>query len=164
MRKVLKWIGIVLGSLLGLLVLIIVGFLIYGQISFKPVQANRPLYQIQADVSPEGLARGKYLVENVMGCAGACHSPSPETPFIGVMDKLNMGPAELEFNIAQPDPRSANRPGFVDGCGNRARDPGRRGSRRARTGGHARQQLSRAERCRYGGHPGLPAQSAAYQQ
>jgi mono/diheme cytochrome c family protein len=104
MRKVLKWIGIVLGSLLGLLVVIVIGLLIYGQISYKPVQANRPLYEIQADRSPEGMARGKYLVESVMGCTGACHSPSPEAPFTGRMENVNLGPAALEFNAPNLTP------------------------------------------------------------
>ena len=54
MKKVLKWIGIVLGSLIGLLALVVLGLLIYGQISFKPRDANRPLHEIAADTSPEG--------------------------------------------------------------------------------------------------------------
>ena len=100
----IKWPGMLLSSLVSLLVLAILGLVIYGQVKFKPVQANRPLYQIQADMSPAGQERGKYLVENVMGCAGACHTPEGKSPFIGQMENANMGPAVIEFNVPNLTP------------------------------------------------------------
>ena len=93
-----KWPGMLFSGLISLLMLLLLGLVINGQIKFKAVQANRPLYQIQADTSPEGLARGKYLVENVMGCAGACHTPQSETPYIGTMQHISLGPAAFDFN------------------------------------------------------------------
>jgi mono/diheme cytochrome c family protein len=104
MRKVLKWIGIVLGGLLGLLAVAVVGLLIYGQVKFKPRLSNRPLYAISADMSAEGVARGQYLLENVMGCAGACHSPGEDTPYIGTMEKIELGPAVFDFNAPNLTP------------------------------------------------------------
>lgn len=97
MRKVLKWIGIVLGGLVGLLVLILVGLMIYGEATFKTAQKDRPLYEIRADTSPEGVARGKYLLESVMGCAGACHSPQGGQPYTGTFEEIALGPAVLKF-------------------------------------------------------------------
>ena len=103
-RSFLKWPAMLLSGLLDLVILAILGLVIYGQVNFKAVQANRPLYPIQADVSPAGLTRGKYLVENVMGCAGACHSPEGKSPFIGQMDNANLGPAVIEFNVPNLTP------------------------------------------------------------
>ena len=53
MRKLLKWIGVVIG----LLVLAAAGLAIYGNMKFKPTLSNRSLQAITADTSPEGLAR-----------------------------------------------------------------------------------------------------------
>jgi len=100
----IKWPGMLLSSLVGVLVLAILGLVIYGQVKFKAVQADRPLYPIQADMSPAGQVRGKYLVENVMGCAGACHSPENQSPFIGRMENVNMGPAVIDFNVPNLTP------------------------------------------------------------
>ena len=98
MKKVLKWIGIVLGSLLGLLVLVVLGLLIYGQMSFKPRDASRPLHDIAADTSPEGQARGKYLVENVMSCDEGCHSQFSQ-PWAGGYEEVNEGPISAVFAV-----------------------------------------------------------------
>ena len=103
MRKLLKWIGIVLGSLIGLLVLVVVGLIVYGQLSFKRVHADRPLYPIAADTSPEGLARGEYLMESVMGCNQACHSPEGK-PFVGAVENINEGPIAVTFAVPNLTP------------------------------------------------------------
>jgi hypothetical protein len=66
MGKVLKWIAIVIGSLLGLIILFVAGLAIYANLQFKPSYADRPLYPITADSSPAGVERGKYLMED--GC------------------------------------------------------------------------------------------------
>ena len=100
----LKWPAMLLAGLIDLLILASLGLLIYGQVNFKAVQANRPLYPLQADMSPAGQARGKYLVENVMACAGACHSPEGQSPFIGQMETANLGPAVIEFNVPNLTP------------------------------------------------------------
>lgn len=103
-HALVKWPGMLISGLLSLLVLAVFGLVIFEQFNFKAVQANRPLYPIQADMSPSGLARGKYLVENVMGCTGACHSPTGKSPFIGQMDDANLGPAEIYFNVPNLTP------------------------------------------------------------
>lgn len=71
MRKVLKWVGIVLSVLVGLLVLAVA--VLYGISSSR---LNRT-YRIQpADIAiptdPAALQRGRHLAEAVTGCAG-CH-------------------------------------------------------------------------------------------
>src|SRR3972149_7033640 len=73
LRKILKWVVIVLGGLIGLIVLALVVVLAYGQMRFHK-KVERPVYAITADTSPEGVARGEYLVRDVIGCVG-CHGP-----------------------------------------------------------------------------------------
>lgn len=109
MRKVLRWIGIVIAGLVGLVVVLVVVALIFGQVSFKRMVANRPLYQITADTSPEGLERGKYLAEAVMSCDKACHSPE-DTPFIGMAEEINEGPISGVFAV--PNITSDNETGI----------------------------------------------------
>jgi mono/diheme cytochrome c family protein len=74
MKRVLKWIGIVVGVLVGLLVLVSVGLAIFANSQFHKV-VERPVYEITADTSPEGIARGEYLIRDVVGCQG-CHGPA----------------------------------------------------------------------------------------
>jgi mono/diheme cytochrome c family protein len=96
MRKALKWIGIVLGGLVGLIVVVVIGLLIYGQVSFKRT-LQRPVHEIAADTSPEGVARGEYLVRTVIGC-GQCHSPDGEQgALIGMVENINLGPISGVF-------------------------------------------------------------------
>jgi mono/diheme cytochrome c family protein len=99
MRKIFKWIGIVLGGLVGVLVVAIIALLVYGQRSFKTAYNNRPLYPISVDYSPETVARGQYLLENVMACGGACHSPQNGPPFSGAVEELSLGPAVVNFAV-----------------------------------------------------------------
>lgn len=96
MKKVLKWIGVILGSLIGLVVIVAAGLIIYASAKFKPTLADRPLYAVTADTSPEGVARGKYLMEEAMMCAEACHSPEGK-PFQGVVEEINAGPISGVF-------------------------------------------------------------------
>jgi mono/diheme cytochrome c family protein len=74
MRKLLKWIGIVLGGLLGLLVVLVAVLLTLGAIKLT----NSQQYHISETFSPpssaEAVARGQYLVQSVAGCEG-CHGP-----------------------------------------------------------------------------------------
>jgi len=96
MRKALKWIGIGLGGLVGLSVVVVVGLLIYGQVSFKRTY-HRPVSDLAADTSPEGVARGEYLVRTVVGC-GSCHSPDGEQgALIGMSRNINFGPISGVF-------------------------------------------------------------------
>jgi mono/diheme cytochrome c family protein len=106
--KVLKWIGIVLGGLIGLLLLVALGLGIYGNLKWKPTEANRPLYPITADTSPEGMARGKYLMEQAMLCTEACHTSNDGVKFIGGAEEFTMGPIQVNFarpNLT-PDPET----------------------------------------------------------
>ena len=103
MKKVLKWIGIVIGGLLGLLVVVIVGLAIYANINFRRV-VERPIYEITADSSPEGIAHGEYLVRDVIGCQG-CHGaiesedeePERDAPLIGNAIEVSEGPMQALF-------------------------------------------------------------------
>lgn len=103
MRKILKWMGIVLGGLIGLAILVAAGVAIYANLKFKPTYANRPLYPITADLSPEGIARGRYLMEEAMGCDEACHSPAG-APFTGVVEEVNEGPISAVFAVPNLTP------------------------------------------------------------
>jgi mono/diheme cytochrome c family protein len=98
MKKVLKWVGIVFAGLVGMLLVAVIALIIYGQVSFKRAYANRPLYPITADTSPEGLARGKYLMEDVMICYEACHSEFGQ-PWVGGYEEVNEGPVSLVFAV-----------------------------------------------------------------
>jgi mono/diheme cytochrome c family protein len=73
MKKGLKWIGIVVGGLLGLLVLVIIAANVLAA-----ARMNRQ-YDVAAQMVPipsdeASLARGKHLVEVVSTCSG-CHGP-----------------------------------------------------------------------------------------
>jgi len=96
--KVLKWIGIVFGGLIALLAVVIIGLMIYAQISFKRTYANRPLYEIKADTSPEAQARAKYLIEGVMSCDEACHSEFGDR-LAGGYEEVNQGPIAAVFAV-----------------------------------------------------------------
>jgi len=105
MKKVLVWIGIVLGALIALIVIAIVGLAIYGNLNFKRSLANRPLYPIAADTSPEGLARGKYLMEEAMACTDACHTPENGPVLSGFYEEFQEGPIAgmIAFPNLTPD-------------------------------------------------------------
>ena len=98
MGKILKWIAIVIGSLLGLVILFVAGLAIYANLQFKPSLADRPLYAITADTSPAGVERGKYLMEDAMLCTEACHTPESGKPLSGHYEDINEGP------ISVPEP------------------------------------------------------------
>ena len=96
MKKVLKWIGILLVGILGLIVIAGTGLAIYGSVNFKPAYSNRPLYEITADISPEGIARGKYLMEEAILCTEACHSEYGKT-LAGGSETISEGPVSIVF-------------------------------------------------------------------
>lgn len=70
--KILKWIGIVLGGLIGLLVIAVL--VLYGLSTYR-LNKNYPVQVEQVPIPDDAaaLARGKYLVENVSPCTG-CHT------------------------------------------------------------------------------------------
>lgn len=102
-KKVLKWIGIVLGGLVSLLVVVIIGSLIYRQMSFKRTYANRPFHPITADTSTKGMVSGKYLAENVMSCDEACHSQFGQ-PFAGGSEAIHEGSISGVFAVPNLTP------------------------------------------------------------
>lgn len=108
MKKVLRITAILLGGLIGLLMLAILGLTVYGQVKFKPRMANRPLYTITADTSPEGIARGEYLVRSAMAC-GDCHSAEGGSgPLSGTFETFSEGPISGVFAAPNltPDPET----------------------------------------------------------
>lgn len=114
MKTVLKWVLRVLGGLVVLAVVAIGIVLILGQLSWKRSIPDRPLYEIEADTSPEGVAHGEYLVRHVIGCGG-CHGEgaaaddSPEAiiehvlnaPLTGSFLEVQDGP--ISFVFAPPN-------------------------------------------------------------
>lgn len=112
MRNTLKWIGIVLGGIVGLIVLAIVAILIYSSVTYKRTYAGRPVYGITADTSSEGVERGEYLVMVVIGCGG-CHAPGGDDveaadrvngPLIGYVEDINFGPIRGTFGTPNLTP------------------------------------------------------------
>ncbi|RIK34350.1 MAG: hypothetical protein DCC55_33220 [Chloroflexi bacterium] len=102
--KVLKWIAIGIGGLLGVVILVAAGLLFYGQIRWKPVLANRPLREITADTSPAGIARGEYLVRSVAAC-GDCHGRDPEKGWLaGYSEEVNAGAIQAVITIPNLTP------------------------------------------------------------
>lgn len=98
LRMILKWFGILLGGIVVLVGLAAVALLVYGSLSYKPTRADRPLYPITADTSPEGLARGEYLLNAVMACTDACHSQGGQL-FSGYIENINEGPISAVFAV-----------------------------------------------------------------
>ena len=103
MKKVLKWIGIILAGILGVLIIGVIGLSIYATVRFKPTYSDRPLYPITADTSPEGIARGAYLMEDAMKCTDACHSFSGNK-LAGGAETINEGPVRFVFAIPNLTP------------------------------------------------------------
>jgi mono/diheme cytochrome c family protein len=108
MKKLMKWIGIIIGLLIMVVILIAAGLALYANMSFKRKIANRPLYPIQADLSPEGAARGKYLMEQAMLCTEACHTPENGPALSGGFEEIQDGPisARLAFPNLTSDPET----------------------------------------------------------
>jgi len=101
MRKIVRWIVISLGSLLGILLVAFIGFAVYANFEFKEKRTNAMLLPISADSSPEGIARGEYLVRNVMVCAD-CHGHEfGKEPLSGRVEYTTMGP--ISATIAFPN-------------------------------------------------------------
>ena len=96
MKKSIKWVAIILGSALALVILLVIGLALYAQFSFKRTYADYPLYPISADTSPEGMARGQYLMESVTLCYEACHSEFGE-PYAGGYEVISEGPINAVF-------------------------------------------------------------------
>jgi Cytochrome c len=65
----------VLGGLVALVLLLVLGLVVKF---FVLSPKSRPALDVKAPSTPEAIARGKYLVENVTGCTG-CHSPIDES-------------------------------------------------------------------------------------
>jgi mono/diheme cytochrome c family protein len=113
MKRVLKWIGIGIAGLLGLLVLAFAGLAVYANVKFHQV-VERPVYEITADTSPAGIARGEYLVRDVVGCQD-CHGPAvPEgekqardAPLSGQAEEVSLGPISALFAAPNLTPDEA---------------------------------------------------------
>lgn len=114
MRKILKWVGAAAAGLIILLALAVGALAVYANASFKAHQANRPLYPIAADTSPEGLARGRYLLEQAMDCTHACHSPKNGAPFSGVVENINQGPIQAVFAVPNLTPDETGLKNWTD--------------------------------------------------
>ncbi len=98
MKKVLKAAGVILAGIIGLILLVALGLVIYGETQFKKVQ-NRPVYELAADSSPEGIARGEYLVR-IMGCTD-CHTGRQNGArfLAGNVEDVTLGPVQAVFAV-----------------------------------------------------------------
>src|SRR5690606_11613220 len=72
MNRWVKRVLIGLGVLVGVLLIALGALVGYGEVAFGRTY-ERDLYPIEADTSPEGIARGEYLVKHVVACSG-CHA------------------------------------------------------------------------------------------
>jgi mono/diheme cytochrome c family protein len=70
MGKVLKWIGIVVGGLIGVIILAVI--VVYALGRAKLGQNANVGQPVTIPTSAEAVARGDYLLHSVMGCEG-CH-------------------------------------------------------------------------------------------
>jgi len=96
-KKVVKVMLVFVGILITLAVVGFVGLAVYGSMRFKPKLENRPLYPLAADTTPEGVARGKYLMETAMNCTEACHTPENGAPLSGMVEEISQGPVWARF-------------------------------------------------------------------
>jgi len=96
MKNVLKWVAIILGVLIGIILILGIGGAVYASAQFKPDVSDRPLYEISADTSAEGLARGTYLMEGITDCANACHT-NEGGQMIGGSEEIDEGPISGVF-------------------------------------------------------------------
>jgi mono/diheme cytochrome c family protein len=71
MRKVLQWIGIILGGLVGLIVLAALVLYVKGGQTLGQ-KFNAPAESFTIPTGADALARGQYLMETTTGCTG-CH-------------------------------------------------------------------------------------------
>ncbi len=102
MKKWMKWIGILLASLVGLVVLGLIGATV-GALSLYKRQWNEPQWneagaEIHASSDSAVIARGRYLVYASAHCAD-CHTPdaSREAMFRGEEVPLTGGTGEITF-------------------------------------------------------------------
>lgn len=73
-RKIIKWIGIALGSLVGLLVLAFIVLYIIGGVKWKQIRGpyNVPVETITIPTDQASIARGEHIV-TIKYCRG-CHT------------------------------------------------------------------------------------------
>ncbi len=97
MKKVLKWIGIVLGSLIGLLLVVGAVLFMIGKSKMNKVYTVEPS-NLTLPTDPESIAYGKHRAETL--CEG-CHGPDLSgvenwfnAPPIGIIDSANLTSGE----------------------------------------------------------------------
>ena len=84
--------------IVGVLIVALIGLVIYSNYFFKPSYPDRELYPISADISPVGVARGKYLMEEAILCTEACHSEFGKT-LAGGYEQINEGPVSVLWAV-----------------------------------------------------------------
>lgn len=80
MRNVLKWIGVVLGSLIGLVVIAVVVILLSGRSRFNQTY-DIPVPALDMPTDETAVARGEHLVKAVAHC-GYCHGENLEGDYL----------------------------------------------------------------------------------
>jgi mono/diheme cytochrome c family protein len=102
MSKNVKWLLIILGSISAVLCIGVAGLSVYANNSFKKI-IDRPVYPISADSSPEGLARGEYIVRSLGGCVD-CHSRQADQYLSGYSEEVVLGPVQATVTIPNITP------------------------------------------------------------
>lgn len=97
-RKILKWIGIVLGALIGLLVIAIVSLILIGGAKLNK-RYSPTVTPVEMSTDPEVVARGEHLLTAVTPCAD-CHGEKLEgqvminDPIMAVLSSANLTPGK----------------------------------------------------------------------
>jgi mono/diheme cytochrome c family protein len=111
MKRVAK----ILGILLALVVVLIAGVVIYFYTAYPKVDAPK---KITVTATPARLARGKYLVEHVVGCVD-CHSIRDWKYYAGPVVEGSFGKGGQVFDEAMGVPGSLHAPNITPaGIGN----------------------------------------------
>ena len=98
MRRILKWIGIVVGGLVGLILIVAVVLSTLGRNRLN----NAPEVAVQTVALSGDAAHGKHLVENVAACV-ACHGkqfeggPFIDEPPIGYVPAPNLTSTHIDY-------------------------------------------------------------------
>src|SRR5690606_9248991 len=99
MNRWVKRVLIGLGVLVGVLLIALGALVGYGEVAFGRTY-ERDLYPIEADTSPEGIARGEYLVKHVVACSG-CHAERIGGALTGKAEQVAIGP--LRMTVVYPN-------------------------------------------------------------
>lgn len=106
MKRVLKWVGIGIGGLLGLAVLVAIGVYVQSERIIHRQYADVPLNAFAVPNDAESIAKGKRLA-TLYGCFNSCHGPRMEgrtlekTPALGHIIAPNLTRIVPDYSNAE---------------------------------------------------------------